>query len=71
MRFPSLVLKTYKVKTSREFRSIKRRELREVIKAIDELRVGCYYLPDGGDAVDKMDKIAKDLKVQLQVKNWR
>lgn len=52
------------------FRSEKRRQLRVVRKALEDLRTGCAYFPDGGDAVKLMGQSVDLLTQQLSVKRW-
>ena len=52
------------------FRMIKREEIREVLKTIDYLRMGCAYARDIAYQVQELDDIAKRIKDSLSVKNW-
>ena len=56
--------------TSREWKSRKRKEIREVIKAFEIYRLGCYYTPDGEGEVGQIDEALKSIKQKLSVKNW-
>lgn len=52
------------------FRSEKRQQLRVLKKAAEAMRMGCAYLPDGGEGLKLIeDRIAVMLD-QLSVKQW-
>ena len=52
------------------FRAEKRRELRVLKKAAENLRAGCAYMPDGGECVGLiLDRIGL-LTEQLSVRRW-
>jgi hypothetical protein len=52
------------------FRAEKRRHLRAVRKALEALRMGCAYMPDGGEMVGLMIDRADLLAQRLSVKEW-
>lgn len=51
-KIPDHVLHNTKTYTAREFKAQKRKQVREVLRALDELRTGCAYLPGGPREVD-------------------
>lgn len=54
-----------------EFRALKRRQVRAVLKALEELRMGCAYLPDsGGFRVPHLIAQFELLKDAMTVKRW-
>ena len=56
---------------ARGFRTAKRRQLRALVKALEELRLGCAYFPDNGiRAVEAIAKQAKDLRRSLSIESW-
>ena len=58
--------------SARAFRAAKRRDVRNALKAMDELRVGCAFLPPGAYMnVLAADKLLEDVKAMLSVKRWK
>jgi hypothetical protein len=53
-----------------EFRSLKRHQLRDLVKALDELRMGCAYFPCHEFPIDKIAEQVAILKDALSVKKW-
>lgn len=68
-RVPKAVLQAMGLKTQREFKALKRRQLREVLKAFDEYRRGCFYCPGSFNLGGIMDGVRRHLS-RLSVKNW-
>lgn len=69
MRFPRSMCEKYG--SHRNFKQLKRKQLRAVIKAMDDLRFGCAYLKRPAyRTVIRLDHEANDLKQQLSVKVW-
>lgn len=61
--------------TDRQYKSLKRKQIRQVIAAIEELQLGCCELPgynyDHTDCLfRKMSDSAKELRERMKVKNW-
>ena len=44
--------------------------MRKILKALDELRRGCAYLPNGTEEVDIAARALKAIKSDCMVKNW-
>lgn len=58
-------------KTAHEFRSEKRKEVRQALKALEQLRLGCAYLPDSGSwNVPHIIAAVELLKDAMTVKRW-
>ena len=65
-RIPPFVLQHLDCRTQREFKQLKRQQLKAVIKAYDEYRSGCGYCP-GSLRLE----VALELhQKQLSIKNW-
>lgn len=56
--------------TVREWKSRKRKQIREVIKAIKKMRLGCAFFPNGKTEIDELEEKAEQLKRVLSVDNW-
>ena len=56
--------------TTRQWKAMKRKELREVIKAFDYYRLGCAYCPGINGEVITIGKSLDKLKQSLSVKEW-
>jgi len=56
--------------TKRQWRQQKRQELRKVIKAWEQYRLGCAYAPGYPDHINTVDHILNDMKRQLSQMNW-
>lgn len=54
----------------RAFRAEKRRQVREVERALGNLRNGCAYLPNGTVEVDQITAAVKVLRQITSVKEW-
>ena len=54
--------------TMRQWRQEKRKDLKNLIAAVEEMRRGIWYVPF--DEWDKLDEIIKNAKKSLSVKNW-
>jgi len=68
-KLPKYLLDNTGCSTSREFKSMKRQELKNVMKAMDELERGAFFLPEF-QKFDDARKALKDLKEAMSVKNW-
>ena len=69
-KIPASVLKTMRVKTEREFKQLKRAELREVKKAIGILRRGCAFMPLYNSAIETLDATVERWIEECGVKRW-
>lgn len=56
--------------SARAFRSRKRKALRDMERALSELRLGSAYFPNGSRGVSNIEYELKILKGELSVKNW-
>lgn len=65
---PEHVIKQYG--SARAFRARKRKALRELQRALNDLRLGCGYFPNGSRGVDNIDYEIQILTRELSVKNW-
>lgn len=55
--------------TTRQWKSRKRRELREVNAALGKYRLGCAYTPEQA-LVHTLQSVLEKLNLSLSVKNW-
>jgi len=69
MSVPKYVLKNMHIKTEREFKTIKRFELKCVLNAINTLRSGSAWVP-GYESLDSIHRKLNDMKDKCSVKNW-
>ena len=67
---PKFVLKNLGSSTQREFRALKRSELRKVIKMWDKFTLGCAYVPGYPQNTNTINNSLAQLKKLLCVKNW-
>ncbi|MCK5128148.1 MAG: hypothetical protein KAR42_17970 [candidate division Zixibacteria bacterium] len=67
---PFYVLEAMKLKTTREFKSHKRKELREIKKALDKYHQGCAYCPGYENEIKELGKILKKLEELQSIKEW-
>jgi hypothetical protein len=68
-RVPAYVARQY-VGGAHGFRMTKRAQLKTLIKAYAELRVGSAFFPGGTEPLEKIDEQLKALEQSLSVKNW-
>lgn len=68
-RAPDWLLKREKI-TQRQWRQIKRRDLRNLISAFDEYRMGCAHCPGTNGAVGVIGKLLNELKESHSIKKW-
>lgn len=69
LKLPDYLLKNMKLSGSREYKTLKRTELREVLKAIDKFRRGCAWIPP----LHEFNLVAANLermKQAMSVKEW-
>lgn len=55
--------------TQRQWKMLKRREIKHVIKALDRYRLGCAYTP-GYEEVHTIDEALTRIVNAQSVKNW-
>lgn len=56
--------------TQRQWRVKKRRHLKELIKALNEYRMGCAYCPSKDGQVGKLDALLKTMWEEHKESNW-
>lgn len=56
--------------TQRQWKERKRRELRDVLKAMSVYHMGCAYTPNGEGEVGRITKDLESLAEKLSVRNW-
>lgn len=66
---PPHVLKQEGLKTSREWKTLKRRQAKELELALNEFRFGCARCP-GYEEVVQLEKSIERLRETLSVKQW-
>jgi len=66
---PPYVLENMGLKTTRQFKSRKRKELREIKKAISEYHRGCAYCPCY-DEIAELDKLLDKIQSMQSIKEW-
>jgi hypothetical protein len=69
MKIPRWILEQH-CETSRQFASRKRKELREVLRALDTFRIGCAYVPKY-EAMERVEEGLEAMKEAMEVKHWR
>jgi len=68
-KIPKYVLKNLGLQTQRQFKALKRHQIRQIMKALDDYRMGCAYCHgrfDVGEIAKRLEKCKK----QLSVKEW-
>ena len=68
-RIPRNVLDNLMCRTTRDFRTLKRRQIKTLLSALNELRIGCVYLPGYRHIGQLADKV-KQLHGLLSAKKW-
>jgi hypothetical protein len=68
-KLPAWFLKQERV-TPRQWKARKRKEVKETLRALGNLRTGCVYLPCGAEPLRKIAKELQQIKKQLAVKSW-
>ena len=69
VRAPDWLLKRDKI-TQRQWRQIKRRDLRNLIAAFDAYRMGSAHCPGANGEVGALERILDDLKESHSIKKW-
>jgi len=64
------ILKAMKLKSSREYKVLKRKQIRAVEKAVNDLRTGSVCLPDYPNSITSLSHDVSVLKESMSVKNW-
>lgn len=67
---PEWVPRNAKVATRRLWKALKRRQLRTLDRALDDLRMGCAYFPGGAQRVEAISDQVKALRAELSAKEW-
>jgi len=67
---PPYVLKNMGLKTTREFKSRKRKELREIKRALDKYYQGCAYCPGYENEITQIRNLLKKLEELQSIKQW-
>lgn len=67
-KLPDHVIEQYG--SARAFRTRKRKALRDLERALGELRLGSAYFPNGSRGVSNIEYEARILAQELSVKNW-
>lgn len=68
-KVPKQVLANMGLSTQRQFKQRKRQELKKLIEAFEEYRLGCAFCPYDGDA-QSIDFYLKRMKQTHSVKEW-
>ena len=69
-KIPIFILNNTGQRTSRKFKSLKRKQLREVFKAMDDLRLACAHFPNSTTDFDAANKALNSIKHDISVNNW-
>jgi len=69
-RIPKYVQYNTGCASAREFKQMKRRELRSVLKAMSDLQCGCAFFPNSSDDFDIAIKAVRAMQKDLSVKRW-
>ena len=67
-RVPRHLVQLYGSATA--FRREKRRQIRDVERALSNLMLGCSYLPTGSKPVEVMRTACAEVKKALRVQEW-
>ena len=67
---PEFVLRNCNVKTQRQWRQLKRKQLKAVIRAMWEYRAGCAYCPGRNGEFGIITTNLEKLEKLLSQKNW-
>lgn len=68
-KVPEYVLANLGLNNQREYRQLKRRELRELRRLVKRLLLGCIYMPNY-DLMKQLQDLTTDLVESTKVKNW-
>lgn len=69
-KIPDYVLTNTETYSRRAFKSQKRQQVRAALKAIDDLRAGCAFLPSGSKSVEIAANALKAVQDECSIKNW-
>lgn len=69
VRAPDWLLEREKI-TQRKWRQMKRRDLRKLIAAFDQYRMGSAYCPGTNGEVGAIGKLLNELKESHSIKKW-
>ena len=68
---PKWALKNMGLRSQREYKSLKRKQVRQVIKEMESLQLGCAYAAGYEDGlIDRINADLKELKERMSVNNW-
>lgn len=56
--------------TLRQWKSMKRKEFMEMVKAVDKFRYGCACTPTYPSSVNRLIGIVEQMRQELSVKQW-
>lgn len=68
MKVPKYVLKNCGITTQRQFKALKRYQLKAILKALNDYCMGCAYCPEFD--IGEIEKKLQELRKLLSVKNW-
>lgn len=70
-KIPKYVLSVSGCKTRRQWKSLKRTELKNVLSTVNKLRMGSAFIPDPYEgAFNEMEQILMEYKNVMSVKEW-
>lgn len=53
-----------------DFRKTKRAEVKQLVKALNDVRFGCAYIPGAQSAINTLAQASEELKRLVSVKEW-
>ena len=56
-------------KSVRAFKAEKRADMRAALRAIDQLRMGCFYVPGGHQIIEAM-RLLEQARYQMRADKW-
>ena len=56
--------------TQRQWKSKKRKELKQLIKLFENYRLGCFYCPNYDTEIQDLERVLEQMKESHSVKNW-
>lgn len=69
-KIPKWLLKNCGVETRRQFKQLKRKQLRNVLKAWNDYNRGCAYCRNYPNGINVIDLNLLEIKEDLSIKNW-
>lgn len=67
-KLPNHMLETFG--TLREFKQIKRFQMRTLKSALNALRLGCVYMPNCQSHINVIERNVAELSLKISHKNW-